>query len=80
MGFEEFVTDSTRDCGEHEAIAGELEVVFDEYIPDRFSWEGAAKRPYKWVKMARAFMLRTERTPQDRFNQAAHEVGNEMCL
>lgn len=64
----------TRDYNEHEIIPDLLE----EVIPDDYYWDKTEKRGEKWVKMARAFMLRTERTPQDRFTQAANQVGEEI--
>lgn len=64
----------THDYGEHEIIPDLL----DEVVPDGYYWEKTEKRGKKWVKMARAFMLRTERTPRDRFTQAANEVGEEI--
>lgn len=63
----------TRNYGEHEIILDLL----DEVIPDYY-WNKTEKRGEKWAKMARAFMLRTERTPQDRFTQAANQVGEEI--
>lgn len=68
--------DITRDRahGEHEAIPE----VLDEIIPQDCLWSKTPRREEKWVKMARAFMLRTETTPQDRFTQAAHQVGEEL--
>ncbi|GAB3327838.1 hypothetical protein GCM10027355_32390 [Haloplanus salinarum] len=64
----------TRDYNEHEIISDLL----DEVIPDDYYWDKTEKRGEKWAKMARAFMLRTERTPQDRFTQAANQVGEEI--
>ena len=64
----------TRDYDEHEIIPDLLE----EVIPDDYYWDKTEKRGEKWAKMARAFMLRTERTPQDRFTQAANQVGEEI--
>lgn len=64
----------TRDYDEHEIIPDLL----DEVIPDDYSWDKTEKRGEKWAKMVRAFMLRTERTPQDRFTQAANQVGEEI--
>jgi len=64
----------TRDYDEHEIIPDLL----DEVIPDDYYWDKTEKRGEKWAKMARAFMLRTERTPQDRFTQAANQVGEEI--
>jgi hypothetical protein len=64
----------TRDYGEHEIIPDLL----DEVVPDHYYSNKTEKRGEKWAKMARAFMLRTERTPQDRFTQAANQIGEEI--
>lgn len=72
MGLEQFRT--TRDYSEHDIIPNLL----NEIVPDGYYWDKTEKRGEKWTKMARAFMLRTERTPQDRFTQAANQVGEEI--
>lgn len=64
----------TRDYDEHEIILDLL----NEVIPDDYYWDKTEKRGEKWAKIARAFMLRTERTPQDRFTQAANQVDEEI--
>lgn len=63
-----------RHYGEHEL----LPELLDEAVPEGYNWNKTVLRGKKWVKMARAFMLRTERTPRDRYNQAAHEVAAEI--
>ena len=65
-----------RTYGEHEIIP---DLLYD-IVPERYCWNKTDKRGRKWVKMARAFMLRTENTPKDRFTQAAHEVGEELGI
>jgi hypothetical protein len=72
MGLEQFRP--TRDYNEHEIIPDLL----DEVMPDDYCWDKTEKRGEKWAKMARAFMLQTERTPEGRFIQAANRVGEEI--
>lgn len=72
MGLYDITPD--RSHGEHEVIPELLDVI----IPDDCLWSKTAKREEKWVKMARAFILRSENNPVDRFTQAAHQVGEEL--
>lgn len=60
-----------RTYGEYEIIPDLL----DEIVPEGYYWNKTEKRGRKWVKMARAFMLRTENTPKDQFTQAAMGSG-----
>lgn len=72
MGLGDITPDWTY--GEH----GVLPKLLDDIIPDGYYWSKTAARGRKWVKMARAYILRTERTPRDRFIQAAHDIGEEL--
>ena len=76
MGLGEFRW--SPDYGEHEVLSEILDEIFEEEIPDGYSWSKTRTRGKKWVKMARAYLFRPEETPRDRFNQAANEVGEEL--
>lgn len=65
-----------RSYGEHEV----LPELLDDIVPEGYYWNKTPKRGEKWVRMARSFILRSERLVPDRFNQAAHEAGDEMGI
>lgn len=63
--------------GEHEAIAEELDEIFDEEFPGVY-WRKTDSRGKKWAKIARAYMSRDDVNPKTRFNQSAMDVAREM--